>query len=78
MKTKAGGTTRGLINAIKSFSEVHGNPEQMSMDGGQQFNSGDNRKFFSDWGIQHRMSSTAFPHSNCRAELGVKTEKDDD
>ena len=75
MRAKEGGTAKELVNAIKHFCEVYGIPEQISTDGGPQFNSGETRKFFSDWGIQHRISSTAFPHSNCRAELGVKTVK---
>ena len=75
MRAKEGGTSREMVNAIKHFCEVHGIPEQISTDEGPQFNSGQTRKFFSDWGTQHRISSTTFPHSNCRAELGVKTVK---
>ena len=33
------------------------------------------KKFFSDWGIHHRLCSVANPHSNSRAEIGVKTVK---
>ena len=29
----------------------------------------------SDYGVQHRLSSVAFPHSNQRAELAVKSMK---
>ena len=33
------------------------------------------RKFMTAYGIQHRVSSVANPHANCRAELAVKTVK---
>ena len=75
LKAKHGGTAKELINAIKAFCETFGIPEELSSDGGPQFSSGEMRNFLKDWDIRHRVSSTAFPHSNCRAELGVKTMK---
>lgn len=32
-------------------------------------------QFLRDWQIHHYISSVAFPHSNCRAEIGVKSIK---
>jgi hypothetical protein len=31
--------------------------------------------FLKAWGMSHHLSSMAYPHSNCRAEVGVKTLK---
>ena len=33
------------------------------------------QKFLQDYGVHHRVSSVAFPHSNQRAELGCKSIK---
>ena len=33
------------------------------------------KKFLKDWGVKHRLSSAAYPQSNGRAEVGVKTAK---
>ena len=33
------------------------------------------QKFLADYGVRHRVSSVAYPHSNQRAELAVKSMK---
>ena len=49
--------------------------EELSSDGGPEFMAGATETFLRNWGVHHRVSSLAHPHSNCRAELGVKTVK---
>ena len=49
--------------------------EELSSDGGPEFMAGATETFLRNWGVQHRISSVAHPHSNCMAELGVKTVK---
>ena len=75
LKVADGGTSKELINALKTYCETFGIPEELSSDGGPQFTSYDTKKFMEDWGIHHRLSSAAYPHSNCRAELAVKSVK---
>ena len=72
IKLREGGTADELIEAIKAHCEIFGIPEELSSDGGSQFVASKTTEFFKNWGIKHRRSSVAFPHSNCRAELGVK------
>ena len=50
-------------------------PEEIASDGGSQFVSSEFKEFCELWGIDQRISSSYFPHSNTRAEVGVKTVK---
>ena len=63
----------GLISSLREEFVTYGVPEELSSDGGPEFVAAETQKFLKAWGIHHRISSVAFPHSNCRAEIGVKT-----
>merc|ERR1711888_343048 len=49
--------------------------EELSSDGQSTYTSQETMDFLKAWGVRHRLSSTYFPHSNTRAELGVKAMK---
>ena len=66
---------KGLIAALRRVFVTFGIAEELSSDGGPEFMAGATETFLRNWGVQHRVSSVAHPHSNCRAELGVKTVK---
>ena len=75
LKISNGGSSKEFIDAMKVYCQTFGIPEELSSDGGSQFVSQESQEFFKNWGIKHRLSSIAYPHSNCRAEIGVKTMK---
>jgi hypothetical protein len=65
----------GLVTCLRRTFATYGIPDELSSDGGPEFTSSSTRTLLKQWGVHHRLSSTAFPHSNCRAEIGVKTVK---
>lgn len=64
-----------LINCLGRTFVTFGIPDELATDCGPEFTATATRQFLKDWGIHHRLSSVAFPHSNCRAEIGVKSVK---
>ena len=69
------GSSVKLREWLRQFFATFGIAEELSTDGGLTFTAYETQKFLSDYGVRHRLSSVAFPHSNQRAELGVKSMK---
>ena len=69
------GSADKLIKMLREFFANHGIPEEISSDGGLTYMAYETQKFLQDYGVHHRVSSVAFPHSNQRAELGCKSIK---
>ena len=65
----------GLIATLRKSFSTFGTPTELSSDRGLEFTASITQTFLKNWCVKHRLSSTAFPHSNCRAEVGVKTVK---
>ena len=65
----------GLIKTLKEYFSTFGISSQLTSDGGPQYKSKATEDFLKDWGVSHRITSSYFPHSNTRAELGVKSAK---
>ena len=65
----------GLIAALRRTLVTSGISEELSSDGGPEFTAQATQTFLVNWSTHHRRSSVAYPHSNSRAEIGVKTVK---
>ncbi|CAB3985538.1 Transposon Ty3-I Gag-Pol poly [Paramuricea clavata] len=65
----------GLIHCLRRIFVTFGIPDELATDGGPEFTATSTQDFLTSWGVHHRLSSVAYPHSNCRAEVGVKTVK---
>ena len=64
-----------LISTCRGIFIMYGVPEKLHSDGGPQFVANDFENFLQNWGVKHRTSSSHYPQSNGRAELGVKSAK---
>ena len=69
------GGAQSLVDQLRITFSTFGIPEELASDGGPEFTASIIQRFLKDWGVNHRLSSVAFPHSNCRAEIGVKSMK---
>ena len=72
---EAANGSKGLITALRRIFVTFGISDELSSDGGPEFTATATQQFLRDWGVRHRVSSVGFPHSNCRAEIAVKTTK---
>lgn len=66
---------KGLVASLCQVFVTFGIPDELASDGGSEFSSSATAQFLQEWVVHHRMSSVAFPHSNLRAEVGVKITK---
>ena len=68
-------SARELIDNFHHIFPTFGIPNECASDGGLEFIFPTITKFLKDWGIHKPLTLPAFLHSNCQAEIGVKTTK---
>lgn len=69
------GNSRELVAALKEYVATFGVMDELSTDGASLYTSYETQGFLKQYGISHRVSSSYFPHSNQRAEQGVRVAK---
>ena len=67
--------SKRLVNSLQCAFVTYGIPKELASDSGPEFQSNTTQGFLCTWGLHYHLSSLGFPHSNCRAEIGVKTMK---
>ena len=67
--------SKGLIDCLRRIFGTFGIPDDCATDGDPEFTATVTCPFLKDWRVHCRLSSVAQPHSNCRAEIGIKTVK---
>ena len=73
IKKKTSGGAAGLVKSLREEFITYGITEELASDAGPEFVATETQEFQKSWGVRHRLSSVAYPHSNCRAEIGVKS-----
>ena len=68
-------TSAILMPICRQLFQTYAAPEELGTDGGPSFTSSTFQEFLKTWCVRHRLSSVAYPQSNGRAELAVKTAK---
>ena len=69
---RAENQAEGLVKILRSTFCTYGIAYELASDGRPQYTANVTRDLLRNWGVHHRLPSVAFPHSNTRAELGVK------
>lgn len=67
--------SRHLLKCLRVQFCQFGRSVHISSDRGKVFTSNETESFLKRWGVESRLSSSYNPHSNQRAEAGVKTAK---
>ena len=69
------GSSLLVVSRLKEFFSRYGVPEELATDGARVYTSYDVEEFLQRYGVRHKVSFAMFPHSNQKAELGVKFSK---
>ena len=63
----------GLLACLRDLFQTFGIPEEIASDGGTEYMSHEIQSLLKRYGVRLRVSSVGNPHSNQRAEVGVKS-----